>query len=251
MPMARKPKMIEPLDTDEALRRTVRICPLLARDTWVALRARVVVEAANEVVWRLPSQTSKFGDTYNVVQNALLINVALAIARVFDLSKNYPVERQDKASIPVLAHLLMREDVQQGLIVRSRDWTSDLIDGVKLAEDTCRDAIASALEVYKPFQTSSDVRDAQARLRQFRTRRLAHHLFDQEPDALPQINDVFLLADTAREFVRWTVLAIEGIDRRLEREAAIKLPDDFEFWGLALSATVAAEGPAPSDPLST
>jgi hypothetical protein len=118
-----------------------------------------------------------------------------------------------------------------------------LIDGAKLSEDACRDAIASALEVYKTFETSSDAQHAQNRLRQFRTRRLAHHLFDKEPDALPQINDVLLLANTAREFVRYTVLAIEGKERRLDREQAIKWPVDFEFWGLALSATLAAERP--------
>src|SRR5882672_945675 len=226
------PKTTHPLDADEALRRTDRICPLLAQDTWVALRAGVAFEAANEVVLREDfGRPSKFGDTYNVVQNALLIMVALAIARVFDLSDSsrYPVERQDKASVPVLAHLLMREDVQQRLIVRARSWTPQLNDGERLGEDACRPAIASALDVYKKFETSSDAQDAQNRLREFRTRRLAHHLFDKEPDALPQVNDVILLANTAREFVRCIVLAIEGTERHLHREAEIKWPVDFEF----------------------
>jgi hypothetical protein len=138
----------------------------------------------------------------------------------------------------------MREDVQQQLIVRARSWIPDLIDGAKLGEDACRGAIASALDLYEAFQTSSDAQAAQSRLRDFRTRRLAHGLFDQEPNPLPQVNDVFLLADTAREFVRWTVLAIEGIDRPLEREMAIKWPADFEFWDPALSATLATEGPS-------
>jgi hypothetical protein len=138
----------------------------------------------------------------------------------------------------------MREDVQQRLIVRARSWTPQLIDGESLGEDACRLAIASALDVYKKFETSSDAQNAQNRLREFRTRRLAHHLFDKEPDALPQINDVILLANTAREFVRCTVLAIEGTERHLHREAEIKWPVDFEFWDLALSATLAAENPS-------
>jgi hypothetical protein len=239
------PKMTDTLDTDEALRRTDRICPLLARDTWVALRARVALAAANKVVSREEfNRASKFGDTYNVVQNTMLIMVALSIARVFDVSdpSRYPVERQDKASVPVLAHLLMREDVQQRLMFRARSWTPQLTDGAKLGEDACRDAIASALDAYKRFETSIDAQSAQNRLRQFRTRRLAHSLFDQEPDALPQINDVFLLANAAREFVRCAVLAIEGKDRRLDREEAIKWPIDFEFWDIALSATLAEAG---------
>ncbi len=238
--------MTRQLDADEALRRTDRICPLLASDTWIALRARVAVEAANEVLWREGfNRPSKFGDTYNVVQNALLITVALSVARIFDSSDSdrYPAEQQDKASVPVLANLLMREDVQQQLLGRARSWSPQLLDGPKLGEDACRDAIASALDVYKKFETSSDAQGAQNRLRQFRTRRLAHHLFDKEPDALPQVDDVFLLADTAREFVRCTVLAIEGTERRLDREAEIKRPVDLEFWDLALSATLAADGP--------
>jgi len=115
-----------------------------------------------------------------------------------------------------------------------------LIDGAKLGEGACRDAIASALGVYKTFEASTDGQDALKSLRQFRTSRLAHHLFDKQPDQLPQINDVFLLSEVAREFVLHTVLAIEGKEHRLDREAAIKWPGDVKFWDLALSATLAA-----------
>src|SRR5262249_26043895 len=159
--MPKKPKKSAQLDADEALRRTDQICSLLATDTWVALRARVAVEAANEVVSRPDfSHPSEFGEIYNVIQNSMLIMVALRVARMFDLSEDYEAEGQDKASVPVLAHLLMRTEAQQRLIARAQSWTPQLIDGAKLGEGACRDAIASALGVYKTFEASTDGQDA-------------------------------------------------------------------------------------------
>jgi hypothetical protein len=118
---------------------------------------------------------SGFGDTYNVTQNSLLVTVALAIARVFDLSdtNRYPAGEQDKASIPVLAHLLMREEVQGLLLTRARTWMSELTAGAELGENDCRHAIDTALRTYQTFLSSTDAQDALSRIRQFRTRRLA------------------------------------------------------------------------------
>ena len=66
------------LDTDEALRRTDVICSLLAEDTWVALRARVAFEAANDVLHRDEfDRPTGFADTCNVVTNSILLAVAL------------------------------------------------------------------------------------------------------------------------------------------------------------------------------
>ena len=221
-----------------------KIYSLLARDTWVALRARVAFEAANDVVHRDEfNRATDFGDTYNVVQNSMLVMVALAIARIFDLSdtERYLAEEQDKASVPVLAHLLMRQDVQERLILRARAWLPEPRYGAQLGANDCQAAMASALEIYDTFATSSEAQAAKTRVREFRTRRLAHHLFDKEPDALPQINDVFLLADTAREFVRYVGLALEGVSLHLDEQEKIKRRGDFKFWEVALSANLAAQ----------
>ena len=106
-----------PLPFDEALRRTERITSLLAKDTWYALRARSALHTANDVIWDRNDfdRPSEFADTYNVVHNSLALTVALAVARLFDISEGYPVEQQDKASIPVLAAPLMRQDVRDDL----------------------------------------------------------------------------------------------------------------------------------------
>src|SRR6476661_5990387 len=107
--------MPKKLPTEEAVRRAIRITPLLAQDTWHTLRSRAALHTANDVIWAGNfNGPLRFGDTYNVVQNGLALTVALDVARIFDVSNpdRYPVEQQDKASIPVLANLLMRKDVQ-------------------------------------------------------------------------------------------------------------------------------------------
>jgi hypothetical protein len=235
-------KQRPPLPLEEALRRVVQITPLLAKDTWYALRARAVLHTANEIVCeRDIDGPRRFGDTYNIVQNSLALTVALAVARLFDVSKNFPVEEQDKASIPVLANLLMRGDVQEALAEKGRGWLSGLHRGAELGESDCRRAIATVLSLYDAHANSSYHQEALARLRDFRTGRLAHHLFDQVPTDLPRFDDLDLLANCARDVVRSAVLAVEGKDRDLGHEEERKRRLDRQFWDIGLSATFAAE----------
>jgi AbiU2 len=233
----------QPLPFDEALRRTERITSLLAADTWFALRARSALHTANEVIWDHDyDRPSKFADTYNVVQNSMALNVALAVARLFDVSDpgRYPVEQQDKASIPVLATLLTRHDVQDALAEKARGWHPQLIGGRELGEDSCRDALSTALALYDAFTKSNELQDAVSRVRAFRTSRLAHHLFHDEPTDRPLFDDLDLLANFARDCVRATVLGVEGRDHNLGYEEVIKRSIDRPFWEVALSALFAA-----------
>jgi hypothetical protein len=239
------PKNLHSLSSDEAIRRTERIASLLAKDTWYALRARASLHAANDVVNEDKfDHPSRLGDTYNVIQNAVALTVALALARLFDVSnpERYPVEQQDKASIPVLAHLLKRRDVQQTLAGKARGWHPQVIRGAELGEASCRDALSAALTLYDAHSKSADHQDAYSRLRRFRTGRLAHHLFDDLPTDLPRFDDLDALADFARDFVRAAVLAVEGRDHDLGHEEMVKGKIDREFWSVALLATLTADG---------
>jgi hypothetical protein len=236
-------KRLQPLPTDEALRRANRITSLLAKDTWFALRARAALHTANDVISQKSyDRPSRFADTYNVVQNSMALTVALAVARLFDVSdpNRYPVEQQDKASIPVLANLLMRHDVQHALVAKSRDWHPQLTGGAELGEATCSEALSTAFALYETHTKSTDHQDAFSRLRKFRTSRLAHHLFDDLPTDLPRFDDLDLLANFAQDFVRATVLAVEGSDRDLGHEEELKSSIDRAFWDTALSAIFAA-----------
>ncbi|QPF85501.1 hypothetical protein IC762_03980 [Bradyrhizobium genosp. L] len=237
------PKKRASLDSDEAVRRTKLIAPLLATDTWFALRARATLHAANDVVSddRF-NRPTPFGDTFNVTQNSLALTVALALARLFDVSDpdRYPIELQDKASIPVLAHLLMRKDVQESLTRDARGWHPQLIDGAELGEASCQDAFSSALALHEMYVNSESYQDAQSRLRSFRTGRLAHHLFDDPPSDLPRFDDLDTLGDFAKRFARAAVLAVVGHDRDLNHEEEIKSKMDRKFWDVALSAALIA-----------
>jgi hypothetical protein len=238
-------KQRRPLPAEEALRRTTLITSLLAKDTWYALRARTALHTANDVILEKNFDgPSRFGDTYNVVQNSLALTVALAIARLFDLNKStdrYPVEEQDKASIPVLATLLMRIDVQDALAEKARGWLPDLTRGPELGESDCRSRLSTALSLYEAHTDSADHQAALTRLRDFRTGRLAHHLFDDLPTDLPRFDDLNLLAICARDFVRSAVLAVTGTDRDLGHEEDIKRKIDRQFWDIGLSAVLAVE----------
>jgi hypothetical protein len=48
------------------------------------------------------------------------------------------------------------------------------------------------------------------RVRQLRTQRLAHSLFDKEPDRAPRYADLFLLLRLAKEAAKHASLAVEG-----------------------------------------
>ena len=51
---------------------------------------------------------------------------------------------------------------------------------------------------------------ALVRIREFRNARLAHSLFDKEPDALPKYGDLDLLLGAAKEAAQYASLAVEG-----------------------------------------
>ena len=58
----------------------------------------------------------------------------------------------------------------------------------------------------------SDGAVALERLRSFRTKRLAHALFDKEPDAYPRHSDLTLLLEIAKEAAALSSLAVEGLN---------------------------------------
>ena len=57
----------------------------------------------------------------------------------------------------------------------------------------------------------SEEKAALGRTRDFRNRRLAHSLFDKEPEAPPRYADLNLLLDLAKEAATSASLAVEGL----------------------------------------
>jgi hypothetical protein len=117
------------MNTEEALRRVRLITPMLRDEVRTAILSHAILEAANDTIPKgLGGVHTEYAPTFNAVQNALALKLALELARIFDLSASRgPPEEQDKASIPVLAALVERPDVQADL---KRDAEENWFPGV-------------------------------------------------------------------------------------------------------------------------
>jgi AbiU2 len=244
------------MNTDEALRRVRQIAPMLGDDVRTAVQTHAVLEAANDTIPR--GVNHEFAATFNAIQNALALKLALELAGIFDLSKRPPPEEQDKASVPVLAALLGRPDAQLGL---EREAESNWFPGVahigtigpegpsgeteaalrSLEEnsgsddrDSCRAAIAEFLGVVGRMVGPEGA--ALERLRQFRNQRLAHSLFDRAPDQPPKYADLFLLLGLAKDAARHASLAIQGQNRDFDDTSKIDRENADGYYGCVLEA---------------
>lgn len=221
------------LDSELALERVDLITPLLIADIWHSLTVRAVLEGANMVVGEFREERATWhGDTYNITLNALVVTLALALARVVDVSEKFEVESQDKASIPVLAALLSRPDVKGSLVDRAKDWFSN---SPNLGADDCRRSLEAALKIHRDFEVEP-LLSARKRIREFRTSRLAHHLFDKQPDELPRFSDLSTLAEAASDFAHHVNVAVLGINRDYGDAQRTKLELSQRLWRIALSA---------------
>ncbi|TQI74064.1 hypothetical protein FHT98_1805 [Bosea sp. AK1] len=233
------------MDTDEAVRRVSLIAPMLREDVQTAIVSHAVLEASNAILPKgLSGITTPFVETYNGVQYALTMKLAMDLARIFDLSesKRFPPEEQDKASIPVLAALMSRPDVRNALENEAAEWLpgveyigasnaipADVLEGIlKSVEDDHRagdrasfqNASASFLVIAGRLAVDgSDEKAALVRIREFRNKRLAHSLFDKEPDELPKYSDLHLLLDIAKEAAKYALLAVEGLNTEFDDQA--------------------------------
>jgi hypothetical protein len=82
------------MNTDEALRRVRQIAPMLGDDVRTAVQTHAVLEAANDTIPR--GVNHEFAATFNAIQNALALKLALELARIFDLSKRPPQRNRTK-----------------------------------------------------------------------------------------------------------------------------------------------------------
>lgn len=234
------------MEADEALRRIKLITPMLRRDVMTAVASHSVMEACNDVI---PSGMkgihTVFNETYGIVQNALTLKLSMDIARIFDVGQNlkFPPETQEKASIQVLAALLQVTGVTERLEAEASNWlpgiedipsdedkiaSPDVVGMMQTIEaeyqagdrEICRKTIAAYLDVTARLSAVGSKEEAAVkRIRDFRNRRLAHSLFDKEPDAIPMYSDLHLLLALAKEAVTHASLAVEGLDTEFDEQA--------------------------------
>ncbi len=196
------------LAPDEAIRRVDEIVFMLTRDFQNADQSYVVWKSANDIIaFQMKDVKGKNAFSFNVIQHSLLMKLALDVARIFDHSDilRHPMAEQDKASIPVLAALIEIPYVKAELLSRATKSTQTIID--------VNAEIANILKVWKKFEVpDSAEQNGLKRLREFRTKRLAHALFDTEPDQLPTTNDIKLLLENARAAVQAASIIIFHVD---------------------------------------
>lgn len=209
---------------------------MLRSDVRTAILSHEVMEAANEVVPNgMAGIRSEFFDTYGAVQNALALKLAMDLARIFDVtvSGRFPIAEQDKASIPVLAALLDRSDVREHFICEAAHWFRGVASpgvsreasfeamwvavGKVNKERRNKDALACerALDDFAALAVrlraeGSDEADALGRVRRFRNQRLAHSLFDKEPEKCPRYSDLSMLLKAAMNATELALFAVEG-----------------------------------------
>lgn len=206
------------MNTDEAVRRVKLIVEALLADVGAAVTTHVTMETLNETIpAALGNQPANPAYTFNAIQGALTQKVAMDIARIFDVTEGgrFLVEEQDKASIPVLAALFARDDVKGALLEAARHWTPA---AEKEQMAACRRAVAGFIRIAQLFQTGgTKEREAFGRIREYRTKRLAHYLFDKQPNVLPFYRDLALLISVATKAVKLAALAVNGniIDPRM------------------------------------
>jgi hypothetical protein len=231
---ASKLKTPRKIDTVDALARVRLISPRLWEDVGTAVFSFVLLNAANDTIPKgLKGVYTPFERAYLGGQNALSLKLAMDLARIFDLSEGYPAEAQDKASIPVLAALFARPDVQDGLLQDAAKRIADIkigyiagslppdvleadLESIKEGYrspfgDACQKAITDFLSLAQGLEVKGSKENAAlVRIRQFRNRRLAHFLFDKKPDALPKYADLDLLLNIAKEATKHASFAVEG-----------------------------------------
>jgi hypothetical protein len=221
----------------EVLRRVEEILRLLDTNVHIAMAVEAAMESANELIKGRPPIETYTGHAYKTISDSLAMWLAITLARIYDIGKKHPKNRQDKASIPLLLHLLGQRRCQGILLLRARNWTPRMND---IHEKTCRGAIQGALSAYASMAKTTAGRRATDRLRQFRDRRLAHTL-RQKTDALPTYSDLFLLVATARAVLQHATLAIDGRHFDLDAQQREYRNQADAFWAPALSAVFASE----------
>lgn len=197
------------LSVEEAVRRVEAVVDLLIKDVRHALALHISLEVANNILPpALEGQFIEGAQTFMLTRQALMMKLALDVARIYDWSARYTVEQQDKASVPVLARLLALPGVADEFAKRARQWTPGVED---VQERACRAAISVIIGADNATaQPGTALHHALKSLREFRNSRLAHMLFDREPDRLPMISEVFALLDASKPVLKSARLVVFG-----------------------------------------
>jgi hypothetical protein len=119
---------------------------MLLDDIRNAVELTETMEAANQIVPpALEGRQVDWGEPYNIIQNSLALKLAIDVARIYDVSEHRNLDKQAKASIPILAHHLGKPEVQNVFIDKTRYWTPQYPDSREEQAEACREAIMKVI----------------------------------------------------------------------------------------------------------
>lgn len=229
-----------------AVERIDKMIPLVLENVKPAMRLEATLETGNEVIQTLRTGAARgpnwYGaNCYNAVIASVTLNLALSLAKLFDLgAKRTKPNKRDVASIPLLLRLVRQKRCRAALSARAREWMPD--GGLAASnEATVRHELDAALAAYAGLKRKNKGRKATATLKGFRDKKLAHSLIDVALTSLPRYEDLSLLLNVSMAITAHLRLAINGENWT---------PEDFHregrrqgeaFWGPAIKGVIDAE----------
>jgi HEPN superfamily AbiU2-like protein len=228
-----------------ALQRIDKMLSLVLENVKIALHQEAALRTANMVV-RSSVRSDRYlygAECYHTIRNALALNLALTLSRLFDESGRRQVNKKNVASIPLLIRLLRQKRCRKVLAERAKGWIKN--SPTQLADldaAQCERDIDAASEAYDGLRRVPECRLARKRLKRFRNKMLAHNVMNVVIRALPEYRQLFMLMRSASMIVGHAKQAL-GDNEPLERFARERRRQAKAFWGPALTGAVAAAEP--------
>jgi hypothetical protein len=258
-------KKVERQGVAAAIDRLDEMIPLITRDVEVALQTEAALESANEIVTGDLSGAQFYGaDCYNAVKLSMSLFLALTLAKLFETpslrrgkSKSERLNKSDVASIPLMIRLLKQARCRKRLCSRAHNWKPTNVP--EIHAKSCERAIDRAIDAYDQFRRTHAGRNAVAKLKRFRDKKIAHTLLDialtstptkgrPSKSAPPLYRELFVLMDVARNVAEHARLAIAGIHIDLRESEEEHVNVARAFWRPALTAAArTGDGPGQTE----
>jgi hypothetical protein len=232
----KRPKKRKTLPRGEVVRRAEIIVQALQHEVFEALRVEASLRAASDWILKEKPKETEASAGYRVLFTALSRDLALCVARLYDIGRKWPVNTQSKSSVPILIHFLGQKRCRSALILKVRDGFRPRM--ADRSEQTATQAVDKAVGNYRALMRSTAKRRRLISVRTLRDRRIAHNLFDTPPLQMPQYRDLFELIDAALEIVEEACQAVYGHPALLREAKETYRKQAEAFWRPALRATL-------------
>jgi len=245
---AKKRKKPTTISLAAAMKRIDDMIKLVVDNVRAVISLEAMFETGNAEIGALRNGADRgprwYGaNCYNVVIHSVTLNMALTLARLFDLGvRSKHRNKRDVASIPLLLGLVKQKRCREALSQRARGGTP-LIGMADEHEETVVSKINAALEAYNALTTTHKGRSATATLKGFRDQKLAHSLMVavSKPLAPPRFQELTLLLNTAVTVTAHLRLAIDGQNWDPAESKQEARRQGKAFWEPAIAAVMEAE----------